>query len=250
MNMIRLVKLLLTGGIICSLILANFCTIYAQEIDFKPTFFYIGSEIGLVEPVVKKFRHKKTKSDFTLKKSNMYSVKLGYSFYPQMAIEFSATYQPKYHLHYILPETPLIPKTPGMTKVASNIYMLNLVYDLNKVAELTPFVILGAGIAQVKISPTSSFWDVTGQGDNKIEYFKIKKYKNNCFAWQIGLGFSREITNNFSIDVAAKLQVAHSIRIKYDTLDMNTHQFIPATPIKKTIGVGEFGIGFTYKLPI
>lgn len=30
---------------------------------------------------------------------------------------------------------------------------------------------------------------------------------------------------------------------------MKTGQFLPAKPIKKTIGVGEFGIGFTYRLP-
>ncbi len=246
----KLQKLLLQSLAIFSLIFLNNAA-YAQEINLDPTFFYLGGEIGLVESVAKKFRHKETKSDFTLKRSKMYSAKLGYSFYPQMVIEFSATYQPKYHLHYILPETPafpgqVIPKTAGTTKVASNIYMLNLVYDLNKVQGLTPFVILGAGIAQVKISPTSSFWDYAGG----IEYFRIKKHQNNCFAWQIGLGFSKEITNNFSIDVAAKLQVAHSIRIKYDTLDMKSNKFVPAKPIKKTIGIGEFGIGFTYKLPI
>ncbi|KDO02830.1 hypothetical protein REISMN_04920 [Rickettsia tamurae subsp. buchneri] len=30
---------------------------------------------------------------------------------------------------------------------------------------------------------------------------------------------------------------------------MRTGQFVPANPIKKTIAIGEFGVGFTYRLP-
>lgn len=180
----------------------------------------------------------------------MYSGKIGYSFYPQMAIELSVTHQPKYRLHYVLPQkelTPslIIPQTPGITKVISNIYMINLVYDLDKVKEITPFVILGAGVARVKVSSASSRWDLMN-----VEYFRIKTTRSNCFAWQVGLGFSKELSSNFNIDTAVKLQAAHAIKINYATLDMKTQQFIPATPIKKTIGVGEFGIGFTYRLPI
>jgi hypothetical protein len=233
---------------LCPLILANFA--YGDEVTTDQRFWYIGSEIGIVEPVIKKFRHTKSNSDFILKRSEMYSGKIGYSYYPQMAIEFSATHQPKYRLHYILPEIDTglgvtIPKTLGATKVISDIYMINLVYDLEKIHNVTPFVILGAGIAQVKVKPTSSRFDLMD-----IEYFKLKSSRTNCFAWQIGLGFSKDLSPNFSIDLAAKLQVAHSIKIKYDTFDMTTQQFLPASPIKKTIGVGEFGIGFTYRLPI
>ncbi|WP_375331374.1 outer membrane protein [Candidatus Tisiphia endosymbiont of Oplodontha viridula] len=226
-----------------------FANAQAEEINADQRFFYIGTEAGIVEPVVKKFRHN-SGTGFTLKRSKMYSGKIGYSFYPQMAIELSVTHQPKYRLHYVLPQKELapsliIPQTPGITKVISNIYMINLVYDLDKVQEITPFVILGAGVARVKVSSASSHWDLMN-----VEYFRIKTTRSNCFAWQVGLGFSKELSSNFSIDAAVKLQAAHSIKINYATLDMKTQQFIPATPIKKTIGVGEFGIGFTYKLPI
>lgn len=226
--------------------LASFA--YANEQNISTNnFLYIGGEYGLVEPVIKKFRHKHSGSDIVLKRSKMYSLKLGYSYYPQMAIELSATYQPKYRLNYTLPENGVIPKTKGSTRVSSNIYMLNLIYDLNQVKGLTPFVILGGGIAQVKFRPTSSAWN---SPMGTIDYFKIKKQRHNCLAWQIGLGFSKDITSNLSIDATAKLQVVHNIKIKYDTLNMTTWLFAPAKPIKKTIGVGEFGIGFTYKLPI
>lgn len=101
-------------------------------------------------------------------------------------------------------------------------------------------------MARVKVSSASSRWDLMN-----VEYFRIKTTRSNCFAWQVCLGFSKELSSNFSIDAALKLQAAHAIKINYATLDMKTQQFIiPATPIKKTIGVGEFGIGFTYRLPI
>ncbi len=107
-----------------------FANAQADEITADQRFFYIGTEAGIVEPVIKKFRHS-SGSDFTLKRSKMYSGKIGYSFYPQMAIEFSVTHQPKYRLHYVLPQKELapsliIPQTPGITKVISNIYMVNL----------------------------------------------------------------------------------------------------------------------------
>ena len=215
----------------------------------KETGFYIGAEGGIVEPVVSKFRHKHSNTEIILKKSSMYSGKIGYIIYPQIAIEFSATYQPKYRLHYVLPQQNLsngltIPKTPGNTTVLSNIYMLNLIYDLEKIKTFTPFVILGGGIAQVKVKPTSSRWSVINS-----DYFKVRKTHKNCVAWQAGLGISQDVTSNLSIDETAKLQTAYRVRINYDTLDMKTGQFVPANPIKKTIAVGEFGVGFTYRLP-
>ncbi|MCC8417004.1 MAG: outer membrane beta-barrel protein [Rickettsia endosymbiont of Bryobia graminum] len=245
--MARLSKILLSVSVYS---LAPFA--YADDYNISTNnFLYIGGEYGVVEPVVKKFRHQHSGSDLVLKRSKMYSVKLGYSYYPQMAIEFSATYQPKYRLNYTLPETATImgaiPKTKGTTKVSSNVYMINLIYDLNKVKELTPFVILGGGLAQVKFRPTISVWN---SPVGPIDYFRVKKQRHNCLAWQVGLGFSKDITSNFSIDVAAKLQAVSNIKIKYDTLDISTGLFNRAKPIKKTIGVGEFGIGFTYKLPI
>jgi opacity protein-like surface antigen len=165
-----------------------------------------------------------------------------------MAIEFSVTHQPKYRFAYILPEQALgngasIPKTPGITKVVSNIYMINLVYDLKGFKKLTPFVIIGGGIAQVKVKATSSSF-------RNQQFFKINNTDNNCLAWQTGIGLSQEITPNLSLGASVKLQVVHNIKVKYDTLDMSVQKFVAAKPIKKTIGVGEFGVGFTYKLPI
>lgn len=242
-----MIKLLQLFVIVLTIFINN--TIYAEENINEKTGFYIGAEGGIVEPVISKFRHKHTNTEIVLKRSGTYSGKIGYILYPQIAIEFSATYQPKYRLHYVLPPQNLsngltIPKTPGNTKVLSNMYMLNLIYDLEEMKGLTPFVILGGGIAQIKVKSTSSKWDVINS-----DYFKVRKTHKNCVAWQAGLGVSKYLSSNFSVDLTAKLQTVYRVRINYDTLDTKTGQFLPANPIKKTIGLGEFAIGFTYRLP-
>jgi len=245
--MIKLQKILSTICLCCTL-----CPIpsLAEEVSVDQRFFYIGAEGGIVDPVVKKFRHPNSGSSLTLKKSAMYGAKIGYSFYPQMAIELSLSHQPKYRLNYVLPQQNIapnfvIPQTLGSTKIVSNVYMVNLIYDLAQVKGIVPFVLLGAGMAQVKVMSTSSKIDSIN-----AEYFKIRTTRSNCFSWQIGLGVSKDLFPDFSVDLVAKLQVINGVKIKYDTLNMTTQQFTAAPTIKKTIGVGEFGIGFTYRLPI
>jgi opacity protein-like surface antigen len=218
--------------------------VYADGvINQDNNFFYIGGEAGIVAPVKSKFMHKNSRTKITLKKSHMYTGQLGYSFYPGMSIEFSATHQPRYKLAYDLPANDFISHAvPGNTRVVSNVYMINLIYDLAEFKEFTPFVIFGGGIARVTVKPTTSNY----QG---VEFFRIQKTVKNCGAWQAGLGVSKKVTENFSLHLSWKLQVAHNVRINYKTLDAASGNFVNASPIKKTIGVAEYGIGFTYKLP-
>jgi hypothetical protein len=70
----------------------------------------------------------------------------------------------------------------------------------------------------------------------------------NCFAWQAGLGVTKAITKNVNFDLGAKLQVVNNIKVEYGKLDGG--RIVPQKPIKKTIGVGEFTLGFTFKIPI
>jgi opacity protein-like surface antigen len=231
----------LTAILLCSSALA--ANVQADDLSADQRFIYIGGEAGFVTPVKKSFRHEDSGSDITLKNSTMYSAKLGYSFYPALSVELSATYHPTYKLGYKLPPT-LGSVLQGKTKVNTATYMVNFVYDLHNSSMFTPFVIVGAGISRVIVKPTSSIHPLLGPGPA----FRINKTVTNCFAWQGGVGVSTNVAQNFSIDLSAKLQVAHNIRAKYDTFA--TMQLASQKPIKKTIGVGEFGIGFTYKLPI
>lgn len=235
---------------------------YAEELtpNAADRYVYLGTEFGLSDPIVKSFKHKDSDTKIRLKKSHMYGGKLGYSFYPNMMVEISGTHQPKYRLAYRLPEVPLfpgflIPETPGVTRVSANVFTLNFIYELEKITSfgIKPYAIFGAGVAQISVKPTISYWKppaFLGMGTDNVAIFKIKRSTQNCFAWQAGIGLSKDITSNFAVDFAAKMQVVNDIRIKYQTLDTATRSFDEAKPIKKTIGVGEFTVGLTYKFPL
>ncbi|MDP4709131.1 MAG: outer membrane beta-barrel protein [Rickettsiaceae bacterium] len=228
-------------------------------------YVYVGTELGLSEPIVKSFDHKAEAGTTTmrLKQSRMFGGRVGYAFYPGMMIELSGTHQPKYRLAYRLPSVSFslfpggpnvtIPRTNGETKVSANVFTLNLIYEMQKqFLGVKPYVIFGAGVAQVSIRPTSSTTDVfasAGKSDKEV-FFKVKKNKINCYVWQFGGGFTKDLGDNLSIDLGAKLQVVNDIKIKYDTFDVKIQNFSAAKPIKKTIGVGEFTLGFTFKLPV
>ncbi len=248
--------------LLMSVILLSIGSANANNAEYR--YIYIGTELGISEPVVKNFVDKDTDAKFRLKQSTMIGGRIGYSFYPNMMIELSATYQSKYGLTYLLPlkSTGInipgvgaidIPKTPGRTKVSGNVYTANFIYEFSPVfAQVKPYVILGAGIARVSIKPTITTTPalaLIGLG-NKFEFFRIKKNTVNCLAWQIGGGIAKDLSENISIDFGAKLQVVNDIKVKYDTFDIKAQSFVAQKPIKKTIGVGEFTLGFMFKIPV
>jgi opacity protein-like surface antigen len=233
--------------------------VYAEDVsdNHMDRYVYIGTEFGLSDPIKKSFIHKESNTRMRLKKSHMYGGRIGYSFYPNMMIEISGTHQPKYRMAYRLPGKLLdgginIPETPGITKVSANTFTLNLIYEMQKMKSLAikPYFIFGAGVAKISVKPNISYLppDFLGVGSGNIPYFKIKKNNQNCFAWQAGIGFSKDITDKMAIDFGAKMQVVNNIKVKYQTLNMGTNSFDEANPIKKTIAVGEFTVGLTYKL--
>lgn len=244
---ITILTVFLLAGIIYS------SSSFASDADER--YIYIGSEFGVSDPVIKKFSHKTDEGHnrLSLKRSVMYGGRIGYSFYPDMMIELSITHQPRFNMGYILPENTPIAKTHGTTKVTGNVFTLNLIYEIpQQVVGMKPYVIFGAGLAQVLIKPSASKTDnlvPLGFPEN-FTFFKVRKYKNNCFVWQAGVGVVKNLGNNISIDVGAKLQVVNNIKFKYDVLNKATGNVDPAQPIKKTIGTGEFTIGLTYKIPV
>lgn len=222
-------------------------------------YVYAGLELGLSEPIWKKFDYKDDESRTSrigLKNSKMLGGRLGWSFYPDMAIEISGTHQPKHGITYTLPEVPIeaipglvIPKTSDRTKVKANVYTLNLLYRLPalEVATITPYVIGGAGVAIVSVQPKLTNTVING---NEIEYFRVKKTTTKAPTYQLGVGFVKEFGQNFEIDLSSRFQVIQNIKINYDTLDITTQEFKKQKPIKKTIAMGEFTLGMIFKFPV
>jgi opacity protein-like surface antigen len=252
--------------ILVSLALLSNNAVFAKNASDR--YMYIGTELGISEPVVKSFVYESQSGEtrMRLKQSRMFGGRIGYSFYPNMSVEISGTHQPRYRLGYKLPSVDvavgaglppvIIPSISDTTKVSSNVLTLNLLYEFDKQKfDLKPYAIFGIGVARINISPNKSFWKpevsllALGFADS-VEFFRIKKNIHNCLAYQFGGGISKDIGENFSVDLGAKLQIVRNITIKYETLDMTTNQFVEQSPIKKTIGVGEFTLGFTFKFPV
>jgi hypothetical protein len=248
--------------VLASTILTNSHIAYAEQ-SASDRYFYIGGSAGISEPVIKEFEHS-SKTKIRLKKSEMIGGKIGYSFYPNMMVEFSGSYHPTFKLAYKLPEKPIpvpgipaIPVTAGRTKVRAQAYLINLIYEAEPIAAIggiKPSVIFGGGVTQVVVHEAQSFWQ---SPFGNTPYFKVKKTTTYCPTWQAGIGLAKDVSSNFSMNISTKFQVVRNIKINYDTLNGNaflatfgtTKEFNRADPIKKTIAVGEFALGFTYKLP-
>lgn len=260
---------LVSTAVLSAGILTAATTATAQTVEGR--YVYVGAELGISPPLAD---HLDVKNEFgktriELKRSRMYGGKIGYSFYPNMAVEVSGTYQPKYGLKYKLPETttkvPLpaalggavvdgtIPQTSGETDVSAKVFTANLIYKFDSVdlAGIKPYVIGGIGLAMVDVKSTSSSAVISlpgGAATPNTTFFKVRNTKTNCLAYQAGIGLSKEIGKNLEVDASAKIQIVQGIKINYDVLDGAQQKFIAKKPIKETIGVGEFALGFTYKL--
>lgn len=118
--------------------------VYAEDVsdNHMDRYVYIGTEFGLSDPIKKSFTHEESNTRMRLKKSHMYGGRIGYSFYPNMMIEISGTYQPKYRMAYRLPGGGVIPETPGITKVTSNVFTMNLIYEMQKMKSLAPLSLM------------------------------------------------------------------------------------------------------------
>ncbi len=238
--------------------------------------FYVGGAFGYSGPVKPKFTDADTKGVFSIKKSHMYSGLVGYHITPDIMVELSAEYKPTYRFGIRLPAAA--GGDYATTKAQSRVFMLNFVYNLKEVQNLQPYFTVGLGLAQVQAKkvgieldlnaytaqkqniPLALFIAGTNGGYPQSYKFNTTKHTANCFAWQVGLGVSKALTESFSLDLGGRLQVAHNVSVRYNSLDKDATaaaalrgEFKPvykAGKVKKTLGVGEITLGFTYKLPM
>jgi opacity protein-like surface antigen len=204
---------------------------------------YFGFEGGVSVPAAKGFTHKDSKTRITMKKSPLYTGLLGYEFAPGMFLEFSASRQPNFKLGIKLPEDKS--NAAGKTKASADVFMLNLVYDLMDVGGITPYVVLGAGVAKVQVKEA----DVNHPSLKQFTLMRTVKKTSTSFAWQAGLGAAYKVSDNLRLTASAKLQVINNIKLYYKSLNQTTYNLTDKGSMKKTIGTGEFALGFTYALP-
>ncbi|MEY3197527.1 MAG: hypothetical protein RLZZ59_898 [Pseudomonadota bacterium] len=124
---------------------------------------YFGIEGGYSLPAKNKFKDKSASGkEFIgkLKGTGVYEAKIGYRFYPNIALEFAYAYRPAYKLGIypsditfslpVLPDNPLnISNISSKTKVQSHTAMLNLVYEAQTENAYRPYFLVGVGYAHV-----------------------------------------------------------------------------------------------------
>jgi opacity protein-like surface antigen len=201
---------------------------------------YLGFEGGTSIPAAKGFTHKDSNTKVTLKKSPLYTGLIGYEFSPGMFLELSVSRQPKFNLGINLPDN----KGTGKTKASADVYMLNLVYDLMDIGGITPYVVLGAGMANVNVKEVNIDHPLY-----PIVSMNTTKKSSKTLAWQAGLGAAYKVTDNFRLIASAKLQVINNVKLRYSSFNPATNKTDSRGTMKKTLGTGEFVVGFTYALP-
>jgi opacity protein-like surface antigen len=206
--------------------------------------FYVGFEGGVSVPAMKAFKNKETKARVSMKRSPLYTGLIGYEFAPGMYLEFSASSQPNFGVGIKLPDN----KGFGRTKAAAKVYMLNLAYDLMEVGGITPYVVLGAGMAKVTVKEKEILHPQYPAAWNIISMKTVRR-SSNSFAWQAGLGAAYKVTDNLRLTASAKLQVINNVKMHYLSLNKDTGKPTDRGTMKKKIGTGEFALGFTYALP-
>jgi opacity protein-like surface antigen len=130
---------------------------------------YFGIEGGYSFPAKTKFKDKTASGAQVtgkLKGTGVYEGKIGYRFYPNMAVELAYAYRPAYKLGVYPADTstkvlniPInITNILSKTKVQSHTLMLNLIYEAQTEKAYRPYFLAGVGYAHVtpKQSPMSA----------------------------------------------------------------------------------------------
>ncbi len=218
--------------------------------------FYVGGDVGISAPLKAKFEDKDTKSIFSIKKTPMYTGKVGYRITPDIAIEFAYDYKPTYKLGVKLPESA--GGEQETTRARSDAYMLNFIYNMKELSGFQPYFMVGAGIVQVKVKEVAIIGS-SGPFTN-FDKFRSLKHTSNSFSWQVGLGVSKALTENLKINISGMIQIANDVVVKYRSFDQDAsvanfttrgsaENIYKTGKVKKTFGLAEASIGFTYDLP-
>ena len=221
--------------------------------QIENTHIRFGFEGGYSLPAAKSFKDKSTKTRVSLKRSPQYTGYVGYEYAPNMFLELSGSHKSKFSLGIKLPDN----KGIGRTKAQANTYMLGLNYDLFEVGAVTPYVVLGAGLTQVKPKATT-IKTTTPLGD--LDILRTFNKTSNSFAWQIGLGGAIKLAENLRLTASAKFHVVNNVKLRYESVDESS--VTPAKlmsgqkpsynrgTMKKTIATTDLALGLSYALPI
>ena len=153
---------------------------------------------------------------------------IGYDFYPKMQLPIRA--EVEYALRGNMQTTwdsqhGEIDGTPGHieTEAKWNAQTLfaNFYYDFHNSTAFTPYVGAGLGVAFMNTKYTVN--GVSDAGDN-VELLSKSKMSTN-FAWNVGLGCSYAVNENFSVDLAYRFVKLGQTEVEKNDMSLKTNPY-------------------------
>lgn len=183
--------------IIFAVLLSGFC-IYANAQENKG--FYLQGNLGYAMGVAPGGNFSKN----TLGDAGVYGGAIGYRFDEHLRVDFGVDYRDGYSNQYSVDETVLIGSKEidytdtQLTVVRSLSTMFSFYYDIAEINKITPYVMLGAGVARNTANSHSTFKTLDNKPNTSLS-FSDGTHIN--FAWKMGAGAAYSINKNFNIDL-------------------------------------------------
>ena len=171
--------------------------------------FYIQGNLGYAFGVAPGGRFEQnTLSDGD---AGVYALAVGYKFNDHIRAGFEVEYRDGYENKFSVEQkSAYIAETDDeyvigyntwtdtqITKIRSLSSMFSVYYDITKIHNITPYVLLGAGVAR---NVTDSSGTIYNHGGPQTHY-SFSRGTNINFAWKIGAGVQYQIHNNINLDL-------------------------------------------------
>lgn len=137
----------------------------------------------------------------TLGDAGVYSGAIGYRFDEHLRVDFGIDYRDGYSNKYSVQDQTYqgVDYTDTqLTVVRSLSTMFSFYYDIAEINKVTPYVMLGAGVARNTANSHSTF-EYADNHPNTSLSFSDGTHIN--FAWKVGAGSAYSINNDFNIDL-------------------------------------------------
>ncbi len=220
---------------------------HAAEMRSDSGKIYFGIEGGYSMPLKKHFKEKSGVIG-KLHGTEVYEGKVGYMFYPNLAVELSYSFRPRYKLRTIYPDTSPYTNMTAQTKVASHAVMLSLVYFAQTETKFQPYFLAGVGYAHVTPKRSIIYGDIPAFAIKQIEAGNVKKFTSERLGIRLGGGVNMAMTDNLALSLGGKIEIINNIALHAQFLHPVTKQVVQSESLKKTIGVAELTAGLRYSL--
>jgi opacity protein-like surface antigen len=213
--------------------------------------FYIGVDGGSAYPIKKSFKKKvefsaqlpKVDGVGNIKSAPIYSIKIGYNFDPNAALEFS--HSKVNHIPFAFSSTtPAFANLNLKTKVTVDTYMLSMIYKMEDLGWVQPFFGIGAGLGIIKPRAADNDFAVPGLPvDVRVS---VSNKKSRVFVGQLIFGIEKRIHDNITLDAAVKVRYVKNGKLTFGSSIPSMNVVNAPKVIKQSIGFSDFVIGMRF----